>query len=113
VPETSDTAPVDRLTPVLRRLGRVLGDLIRRGNRRRVTVHGRDGTVWLRLPLTLAAVAGFVAFVAWPAVVILALVALFVLGVQASVDRRADETPPPSGPQHGHHHPHDAPPSAA
>jgi hypothetical protein len=99
VPDTDTTTPAstpatagawDRLVAALRRIGDSLAELIRRGNRRRVTLRGRDGTVWLRLPLTLAAVLALIALTSWLAVTALVVVALFALGVQLSVERQAD-----------------------
>ena len=97
-------SPWDRFTAALHRVGAGLDELVRRGNRRRVTLRDREGTVWLRLPLTLAAILVIVTAVSWAFfVVVLLAILLFALGFQLSIERQIDDAR--SGP--------DAPTSAA
>jgi hypothetical protein len=82
----------DRFTAALHRFGASVSELVRRGNRRRVTLRDRQGTVWLRLPLSLAAVLLIVAVVSWAFfVVVLLAIVLFALGFQLSIDRQIDD----------------------
>jgi hypothetical protein len=79
----------------LRRAAQWLADgtvnLIRHGNRRRITLRGRNGDVWLRLPLTLAALLVLVATINWLALLVLVLVVVFAAGAQVSVERVGDD----------------------
>jgi hypothetical protein len=80
----------ERLNAALQRLVDVLTDLVRRGNRRRLTLRGRSGDLWLRLPLTLAAVLVLIALVQWPFATVLLAIVAFAFGAQLSVDRERD-----------------------
>ena len=98
-PETDrrhDAAPApsawDEFTAALRRFGAGVGEVVRRGNRRRVTLRDREGTVWLRLPLTLAAILVILAVVSWAFfIVVLLAIVLFALGFQVSIERQVDD----------------------
>jgi hypothetical protein len=83
----------DRLVGAVRRLGLRLEDLVRRARFRRVTLRGRDGTVWVRLPLLLAALVVTIAAVWWLPLVVLAAIALFALGGQLTIDRLVTDDP--------------------
>lgn len=65
--------------------------LLRQGNRRRLTLRGKGGEVWLRLPLTLAALIVLVAAVNWLGVVVLLVVVAFAVGAQVSVERLTND----------------------
>ncbi|MBA2666838.1 MAG: DUF4342 domain-containing protein [Trueperaceae bacterium] len=84
----ANTSVGARFSEAAGRLGASLEDLVRRGNRRSVTLRGRTGTTWLRLPLTLAVVLVVVASVAWLPLVIVATILLFALRAEIAVDRR-------------------------
>jgi len=86
-PPTRTAETMDRVLAALRRVGRSLDDVARRASRRRVTLRGRDGTLWVRLPLVVAALIVLLVAVWWLPLVILAAIALFALGGQLSVDR--------------------------
>jgi hypothetical protein len=90
-PTPGSSGTRDRFSAAVRRLGEGLEDLLRRGNRRRLSVRGRDGTVWLRLPLTVAAVVAIVLAATWFFGTVLLIVVLFALGFQVSVDRHVDD----------------------
>lgn len=61
-------------------------ELVRQGNRRRVTVRSRDGSVMGRAPLTIAVLVLLIAIPVWPLLLVLVVVG-FAVGAQLSVER--------------------------
>ena len=78
---------------LVRSLWSALTRLVRQGNRRRVTLRSRDGEVWVRMPLTLAALLALLLLPYWPLLVVLIVIG-FAVGAQLAVERQHDE---PSG----------------
>ena len=74
-------------------------ELVRQGNRRRVTLRSRDGAVMGRAPLTIAVLVLLVAIPAWPLLLVLVVVG-FAVGAQLSVER-LDESPAVGDPPEG------------
>ena len=72
-----------------RTLGDVITRLVRQGNRRRVTLRSREGEVWVRMPLTLAALLALLLLPYWPLLVVLIVVG-FAVGAQVAVERQPD-----------------------
>ncbi len=83
---------------LLRDLWDTLTKLVRQGNRRRVTLRNREGEVWVRMPLTLAALLALLLLPYWPLLVVLIVIG-FAVGAQLAIERQHDEQPsgPPSG----------------
>jgi hypothetical protein len=78
----------DRVTASLHRLASHVSELVRRGNRRRLTLKDRDANVWLRLPLTLAVILVILASASWAFLLVLvAAILLLAFGFQVSVER--------------------------
>ena len=73
-----------------RNLADVLTRLVRQGNRRRVTLRSREGEVWVRMPLTLAALLALLLLPYWPLLVVLIVVG-FAVGAQVAVERQPHE----------------------
>jgi uncharacterized membrane protein YhaH (DUF805 family) len=82
----------DRITASLQRLASHVSELVRRGNRRRLTLRDRDANVWLRLPLTLAVILVILVSASWAFLLVLvAAILLLAFGFQVSVERAVDD----------------------
>ena len=90
---TTSSRQWERFWTQFEHLARTLGDvitrLVRQGNRRRVTLRSRDGEVWVRMPLTLAALLALLLLPYWPLLVVLIVIG-FAVGAQVAVERQPD-----------------------
>jgi hypothetical protein len=102
-PAPTPTTPTrDRIDAALRRLGATLERLFAHMQRRRVTLRDRNGSVWARMPMTLAVILLVLAVVYWLPIVVLLMIVGFALGAQLSVDVA---TPAPARAPHDEHTP--------
>ncbi len=92
---------LDEAQRLLRSAWDAAARLVRKGNRRRLTLRSRTGETWVRMPLTLAVLLGLLLLPYWPLLVVLVVIG-FAVGAQLSVERHAgggptDETEAPNG----------------